>query len=85
MIHFESLSQLVFTVIFAVMAVVCFFCGFYNPFHFGTSMACIVMVFTVYKHWWIMGKEIIRQLPDGECDYDGDEEDGSEYQEMIDT
>ena len=32
-----------------------------------------------------MGKEIIRQLPDGECDYDGDEEDGSEYQEMMDA
>lgn len=32
-----------------------------------------------------MGKEIIRQLPDGDCDHDGEEEDDTEHQEMMDN
>lgn len=28
-----------------------------------------------------MGKEILRRLPDGETDYDGEEQDDIEYQE----
>lgn len=32
-----------------------------------------------------MGKEIIRQSPDGDYEYDGDEENDTEYQEMMDN
>lgn len=32
-----------------------------------------------------MGKEIIRQLPDGDFDNDGTEEEDGEYQEMMDA
>lgn len=30
-----------------------------------------------------MAKEILRRLPDGDVDYDGEEVDDSEYNEMI--
>ena len=30
-----------------------------------------------------MGKEIIRKLPDGDCDIDGEEDDDTSYQEMM--
>ena len=32
-----------------------------------------------------MGKEIIRKLPDDDCDIDGEEEDDTAYQEMMDN
>lgn len=31
-----------------------------------------------------MGKEILRKLPDGDTDFDGEEADDTEYQEWLD-
>ena len=51
MIQFDSPTQMLFCILLALLACICFVGGFYNPAHFFLSAACIILIIATYKCW----------------------------------
>ncbi len=51
MIQFNSFLQMVFCMMFAILAFICFIGGFYNSVHFLLSAMSAIMCITIYKYW----------------------------------